>query len=445
MLTSLFGDLGGPEDPTRTRRFVDADEEPDTGFAATAILETVNSEVTPRGQIVDRHVTDLVVSGSPAQAIREHFATARADLDSAARMITVLDPAGVWAAAVIKALSDATGRPIERILLRERDTLRTLATIERTTLLRRQDDPLKIYRADVRGPGRDGEEIPLALAERSHLVAVVIGPMAPHAIDQLLEDLVVAAQQPTWSCPTLLFMLPPTAAWIANKVNTVRWPATLRVHLLDEPLVSASSVWNALLGVWNKVKKDIGAGGGPPPVGGHDFPIKVADLRPEPPRESAFGRLGGDTGYGVLWSDSARAPLAPPGVTVRPRLSAIDPARARECLAGLMGLDGLLCCAVVDGRTGAVVAREQREDHPVDLESAAVAAAQVLRHQREFSRSMGLTPQLEETVIATGARQLVMRSVTRHPDAFVLALLDKHRANLSLARFKLMDAERALI
>jgi predicted regulator of Ras-like GTPase activity (Roadblock/LC7/MglB family) len=440
MLTSLFGDLGGPEGPTRTRRF--DDDEPDTGFAATAILETVNTEVTSRGQIVDRHVTDLVVSGSAAQAIREHFATARADLDSAARMITLLDPAGVWAASVIKALSDATGRPIERILLRERDTLRTMATIERTTLLRRHDDPLKIYRADVRGPGRDREEIPMALAERSHLAAVVIGPMPPHAIDKLLEDLVVAAQQPTWSCPTLLFMLPPTAAWIASKINAVRWPTTLRVHLLDEPLVSASSVWNALLGIWNKIKKDAAA----PALAGAegDYPIKVAELRPEPARESTFGRLGADTGHGVLWSDSAKAPLAPPGVTVRPRLSSIEPARARQSLAGLIGLDGLLGCAVVDGRTGAVIAREQREDHPVDLESAAAAAAQVLRHQREFSRGMGLTPQLEETMITTGARQLLLRMVNRHPDTFVLALLDKHRANLALARFKLMDAERAL-
>ena len=84
---------------------------PNGGFAATAILETVATEVTANGQMVDRHSHDLVVRGSPAQAIREHFADTRADLETATSLITLLDPAGVWASAVIKALSDAGGQP----------------------------------------------------------------------------------------------------------------------------------------------------------------------------------------------------------------------------------------------------------------------------------------------------------------------------------------------
>ena len=135
MLTSLFGDLGPPKNPDPKKR--GADDEPDTGFAATAILESVATEVNARGQMVDRHSHDLVVTGSPAQAIREHFANTRADLDTATSLLTLLDPAGVWASAVIKALSDAGGRPIERLHLRDHATLRTLATIERTTLVRR--------------------------------------------------------------------------------------------------------------------------------------------------------------------------------------------------------------------------------------------------------------------------------------------------------------------
>src|ERR1700709_937233 len=131
VLTSLFGDLGPARAPAGKGRSGDA---PEANFAATAIMETVATEVNARGQMVDRHSHDLVVSGSPAQAIREHFADPRSDLDAASSLITLLGPAGVWASAVIKALSDAGGRPIERIHLRERPTLRTLPTIERTTL-----------------------------------------------------------------------------------------------------------------------------------------------------------------------------------------------------------------------------------------------------------------------------------------------------------------------
>ena len=155
----------------RARRLASAKdgEAPDGGFAATAILESVATEVNERGQMVDRHSHDLVVSGSPAQAIREHFAATRADLETATSLITLLDPVGVWASAVIKALSDAGGRPIERLHLREQTTLRTLAMIERTTLVRRHEDTLRIYHADVRAPGRENAEIPVALMERSQM------------------------------------------------------------------------------------------------------------------------------------------------------------------------------------------------------------------------------------------------------------------------------------
>src|SRR6478736_4993058 len=184
MLTSLFGDLGPARDPSKKPR--PEAEGPDQGFAATATLESIATDINDQGRIVDRHQQDLVVSGSPAQAIREHFATTRADLETASRLITLLDPVGVWASAVIKALSDAGGRPIERMHLREQTTLRTLATIERTTLVRRHEETLRIYHADVRVPGADNAEIPVALMERSHMTTIIVGPMQPHAVDALL-------------------------------------------------------------------------------------------------------------------------------------------------------------------------------------------------------------------------------------------------------------------
>ena len=98
MLTSLFGDLGPRDRVARTHTDFEATEVDDNGFAATAIMESVATEVNERGQIIDRHVSDLVVTGSPAQAIREHFAATRSDLDTATSLITMLDPAGVWAA-----------------------------------------------------------------------------------------------------------------------------------------------------------------------------------------------------------------------------------------------------------------------------------------------------------------------------------------------------------
>jgi predicted regulator of Ras-like GTPase activity (Roadblock/LC7/MglB family) len=418
MLKSLFGELGPATDPRRRQ----AAEDPDGGFAATAILESVATEVNERGQMVDRHLQDLVVSGSPAAAIREHFATTRADLGTATRQITLLDPTGVWASSVIKALSDAGGQPIERLHLRENGTLRTLALIERTSLVRRHEDKLNIYHANVRAPGADNAEIPVALMERSHMTAVIVGPMQPHAIDALLNALNQAVQMPCWRCPNLLFMLPPNAVWIANKINAVRWPARLHVHVLDEPLISASSVWNAMLGVWNLVKLQPDWDSAAKPSA-PEYLIKVAELSATPPPRPV----------------SVAVPLARAGRAV------LDPARARQALSDMLPLEGMLGCAAVDATTGLVLARELREDQPVDMDVVGAACAQVLRDHRQSAAGMGLGGPVEEIMTSTGTRQQVLRVISRYPEVFVVALLDRQRTNLPLARYKLMELDKALL
>ena len=449
MLTSLFGDLGPPKEPGGKKR--SGADDSDTGFAATTIMETVATEVNARGQMVDRHSRDLVVSGSPAQAIRDHFADTRADLDTATSLITLLDPADAWASAVIKALSDAGGRPIERLHLREHSTLRTLATIERTTLVRRHEDTLRIYHADVRAPGIENAEIPFALMERSQMTTVIIGPMQAHAIDAMLEALHAASMLPTWRCPNLLFMLPPSAAWIANKVSAVAWPGRLHVHVLSESMTGASSVWNAMLGMWNQVKAQPGwEPANPPLMGMNDFPIKVAELgdllasgaaaRPE--------SAGVMTGAGALFTAADARPAHAPPPAARGTRGALDPAQARRALASMLTLDGLLGCAIVDATTGLVLARETRETgdaRPVDMNLAGAACAQVLRAHRQAARSMGLPEPVDEIMISAGPRQQVIRMLSRYPDLFLAALLDKQRTNLALVRFQLMEIERGLV
>ncbi len=436
MLTSLFGDLGPARDGKgKSRDFDDTTPDSQSGFAATAIMESIATEVNDRGQMVDRHVSDLVVIGSPAQAIREHFAATRADLESASSMITLLDPVGVWASAVVKALSDAGGRPIERLHLREKTTLRTIAMIERTTLVRRQEDTLRIFHADVRAPGPENAEIPVALMERSQMTAVIIGPMQPHAIDALLASLRQATSLPTWRCPNLLFQLPPSAAWINNKVQAIVWPARLHVHIVSEPMTGASSVWNAMLGVWNEVKLQPGwdPSAVSPMLGISDFPIKVGELG------------GGVAPGGKAAAPALSAPVVGTGAP-QPQITrgVLDAARGRQALSSLLKLEGLIGCALVDATTGLVLAHEAREDQSIDMELGAAAAAQVLRAHRDSARSMGLTDAIDEVITTAGARNVLIRALQRHAELFIVALFEKHRTNLALARFQLLEVERSL-
>ncbi len=429
MLTSLFGDLG-PRDAKAKARDFEETQVDSQGFAATAIMESVATEVNDRGQIIDRHQSEIVVSGSPAQAIREHFAATRPDLETATSMITLLDPVGVWASSVIKALSDAGGRPIERLHLREKTTLRTIAMIERTMLVRRHEDTLRIFHADVRAPGPENAEIPVALMERSQMTAVIIGPMQPHAIDALLGALRHACSLETWRCPHLLFQLPPNASWINAKVQAMTWPERLHVHMVSEPMTGASSVWNAMLGVWNRAKLQPGwdPAAVSPMLGTSDFPIKVDEI----------GRAAG-TAPEAAPQGGASALASPQAMR-----GILDPMRGRQALASLRKLDGMIGCALVDASTGLVLAHEVRADETLDMERAAASATEVLRAQRGAAPHLGLADGIDEVITTAGARHVLIRALQRHAELFLVAVLEKHRTNLALARFQLLEVERGL-
>ena len=57
---------------------------------------------------------------------------------------------------------------------------------------------------------------------------------------------------------------------------------------------------------------------------------------------------------------------------------------------------------------------------------------------------MGLADPIDEIITTAGARHVLVRSLQRHEDLVLVALLEKHRTNLALARFQLLEVERSL-
>jgi hypothetical protein len=57
---------------------------------------------------------------------------------------------------------------------------------------------------------------------------------------------------------------------------------------------------------------------------------------------------------------------------------------------------------------------------------------------------MGLPDPIDEIITTAGARHILIRTLQRHPELVLVALLEKHRTNLALARFQLLEVERSL-
>ncbi|MBK6854115.1 MAG: hypothetical protein IPG93_21655 [Burkholderiales bacterium] len=470
MLRSLFGDLAPPRESAR-RNTGETDAH---GFASTAILEGEEGS-GEQGQGADRHVRELPVSGSPANAIRAHFAGTQDDLADGERFVTLFDPAQMWAGAMIKALSDASGQPVGRLHLRDQYSLATMAVIERTTVPRRQDETLKIYHADVHAPGAEMVAISTALMERSDLVAVVVGPMHPAAIDAMIEMLSDACAGQTWRCPQVLFMLPVGALWIAQKIAATAWPASVQVHTLSEPLTSASAVWNKLLSHWGRVRpagvatNDYGSLDALAPATGHTTyeagrasqgtgvtsPILGVELvsasesqvveRQEAgrPNGALLDHSTGDTdGAFALQLPPAADPLSPATTQRAGRVPDTD--KANRAMHDLLQLDGVIIAVLVDGNTGHVLASDGSTP---DIERAAQAAAEIMRTHRRTLRMMGHwrpSDPVDEVLVTAGSRYHVMRALHNQPEHFVLAVLDKLRCNLATTRFRIMEAQQSL-
>jgi hypothetical protein len=397
MLTSLFGDL-------EPRRLPPTPQPP----AGPAVQVR-----TPPGDSID-----VVVDDAPAETIRRHFGAHRQDLQQASAMVTLLDPSRLWAPQVLQSLAAAGGQPVQRLNLRDRASLRTLAVIERTLVPRRDAPPLRVYQADIRGgasaAGVAPEEITGALAEGSQLTAVIVGAMQPHALVVLLRGLLEATRRPGWRCPQLVFILPPGAATLRHRILGQPWPAPVTVHAVTESLATPAGVWNRVLEVW-----DAGAA-----------------------RETGAAAVAARAPAG--------APSGRPGTRASPPQPALPPGEAEatlplvvlnRLLLPLARSEGLLACAIVDLDTGDLRASQHSGEPPPDLHALAGAmCAARLAHQAVAPDEV--PP--DEVLVTTGARQTLLRRLPGDAGLGFVAVLDRRRANLTLLRFKLLDAERIL-
>lgn len=415
-----------------------------SGFASTAILEeAVRAVHEAPGGVQPQQIYDLFVSGSPAQTLRQHLAQTHAEpthpTTTTQRMITLFDPARVWAGAVVRTLSDATGQPVDRMHMRDQGTFKSLATIERTSLPRHSDEMLRIYHADVPGRSSDIASIPLTLMERSDLGAVVVDhQMHPSSVDDMLRMLQTVTSSSDWRCPHLLFLLPTGAHWIVTKIERVAWPRHVQIQTVSESISSASGVWNKLLGHWQHVCL-AAAAAATPATTPSATPTGTVATGPSPAATHAP-------------SFQPPSPSHPTSLTLitaehTPALAAADLPELRRTEAliqDLMQVDGLIYVAIADLRRGHVFAGS---GYGPDIDRAAQAGSDILRAHRESLRALGHwkpSEPVEEILVTAGTRYHILRVLPAHPEYFLLAVLDKLRSNLAITRFRVMETIQAL-
>jgi methyl coenzyme M reductase beta subunit len=116
-------------------------------------------------------------------------------------------------------------------------------------------------------------------------------------------------------------------------------------------------------------------------------------------------------------------------------------ATLNESLTNLLGIEGALCCALVDASSGMMLGSAGQG---VDLDVAAAGNTEVVRAKMKTMKALNLKDEIEDILISLGKQYHIIRPITKSPGLFFYVVLDKGRSNLAMARRKVLDTESGL-
>ena len=222
---------------------------------------------------------------------------------------------------------------------------------------------------------------------------------------------------------------------------------------------------------WRRVDDETEAGGGP-----DQAEAPPARLASETDRAHQLsGTFSGDSYWGAAPQAPAAAAEAAPEVDHNPpkdTLSAPEPATTtpaeaapadpaatlanpserhdapmadyQSSLNEAMQIDGALGVALVDSQSGMALATAGNPDG-IDLNVAAAGNSNVVQAKLRTMRDLGLNQRLEDILITLETQYHIIRTFNREDGIFLYLVLDKSRANLAMARFKLAGIEKQLV
>jgi hypothetical protein len=118
-------------------------------------------------------------------------------------------------------------------------------------------------------------------------------------------------------------------------------------------------------------------------------------------------------------------------------------ATAKEALAKLMEIEGIIGACIVDSNSGMMLG-SAGGGNMLNLELAAAGNTEVVRAKRKTLKSLALNDQIEDILITLGRQYHLMRPLSTNDALFIYVALDRARGNLALARHQLSVAEKDL-
>lgn len=415
---------------------------------ATQIMHETGDEVAETrdvGRLTGNNQRELFVSCGPAEAMRQQF-----EILSPV-FIAVHDIGTAVSRKLLVAIAGASGRHLQKLVIRRQGYGTTLATLEFVEWPTAQGARLRLYTTEIDADPASRNALAITLLANSRLGVVIVGDLALPAMTAALEPLQQGIVNGPWPNRHLL-LLPLTAARVLAGQGAMLAGRTGVTVRTTPQVMRPAEAWSFISGMWNHIHKD-------PATMGLRLPGLASAA--DPPKASAAPAIAPAAVTGAPATNpvaSARAATGTPAAAAAPSTNPLPlrpmplvpgsdtaPMKLEDSLAEyvvrLFKLGGIACCGVFDGTTTKSLAHAGADFNAGNLaqQSRALMDAVV-----QSARLIGLPGSNPELALTLDAHHLVLRPLPHNPHLVLYAVFDRKVANLTLVRLQIQRLDEDL-
>jgi hypothetical protein len=395
---------------------------------ATQLLTSEDDYLAPEkqqeiGRQTGLNEREMFVSCAPDLAIQQQFEHLHPEF------IAVHDIATNSSRKLLAGIAAASGRVVQRLVVRRQGYGTALATLEFVELPTADGSVLRMYSTEADADTASRHGLARTLLAFSRLGVMMVGDLPGHAIASSLKpfhDLMVAGP---W--PNRQLLLLPLAAGSTLVAQGMEMARGTGVNVRTTPQVTRpADAWGFINGTWSRLRDAT-------PADGRRIPALAGApaASPATPPPTSTGEYTGVERRGPDRLAMRPMPAVPSAAT----RAAAPKGLLDRYVQQLSELPGMVSCCIFDVASGLEVAHAGASPGAADL---AMHGKALLAGMGASSRSMGLGHLLPEAAITLGSHHLLLRAVPGHSGLALHAALDKTQANLTLARLQVqrMDA-----
>ncbi len=390
---------------------------------ATQFLTDPNEYLAPEHQTdigrqtgVDER--ELFVSCAPDLAMQQQFEHLHPEF------IAIHDIATTSSRKLLVGIAAASGRALQKLVIRRQGYGTALATLEFVELPTADGSTLRMYSTEADADTASRHGLARILLAFSRLGVVMVGDLPGHSIASALKpfhDFMVAGPWPNRQM--LLLPLATGSTLVAQGMEMARGTG---VNVRTTPQVTRpADAWGFINGTWSRLREYAGPDGRRVPA--------LAGAPTGNPAAAARAESGEYTGAVERRGPDRLAMRPMPAVPSAATRAAAPKGLLDRYVQQLSELPGMVSCCIFDVASGLEVTHAGASPGAADL---AMHGKALLAGMGASSRSMGLGHMLPEAAITLGSHHLLLRAVPGHPGLALHAALDKTNANLTLARLQ---------